>query len=77
MPIIKQIRGVGSLTFPCAPERFLFLRRWRGFGYSFDGQGYKCEGWEEIDGNPALRISIDYAPKVPLRVIWRSFTGLI
>ena len=64
VPIIKQIRGVGSLT-SLPPERFLFLRRWRGLGYSFDGQGYKCEGWEEIDGNPVLRFSIDNAPKSP------------
>jgi len=76
VPEIRQIRTVGAFGFPGSPERFIHLRHWRKLGYSTNGLGYECEGWEEIDGNPVLRISIDYAPKASRRVIWRYWVDL-
>jgi len=76
LPSIGQTGPVGAFGFPGSPERFLYMRQWRSIGYSIGGAGYECEGWEEIDGNAVLRISIDYAPKAPWRVIWRYWIDL-
>jgi hypothetical protein len=78
VPSVKQIHTVGAFGFTCSPERFLHMRLWRKLGYSTSGLGYECEGWEEIDGNPVLRISIVFSPKSPQseRAIWRYWIDL-
>jgi len=55
--------GPGVLTFPCSPERFIYLYRWSRVKYSVANKTYKAEGWEEIDGNVALRVWVDEFPK--------------
>jgi hypothetical protein len=78
VPNMKQIRSVGAFRFTCSPERFLHLRHWRKLGYSTASVVYECEGWEEIDGNPVLRISTEHAPKSrnPERAVWRYWIDL-
>jgi hypothetical protein len=54
----------GSLGLGGSPERFIFLSYWRGLKYSVSSVGFECEGWEEIDGAPVLRVTINHTPEV-------------
>ena len=62
MPAEERKGAPGALTFPCSPERFIWLSRWRRLGYSVVGARLECEGWDQIDGTPVLRISIEHSP---------------
>jgi hypothetical protein len=62
-PFVERRGSPAAFRFPCSPERFIYLCNWRRLGYSAASIGYQCEGWDEIDGNPVLRISIVHAPK--------------
>jgi hypothetical protein len=57
--------GPASFRFPNSPERIEYLSYWRRCGYSTARIGYECEGWDEIDGYPVLRIAIHESPSEP------------
>jgi len=62
-PVEEKQGGPGSLTIVCSPERFIYLSYWRSHAYGTADIGFECEGWDEVDGSPVLRVSINEAPK--------------
>lgn len=62
-PIGERRGGPAAFRFPCSPERFIFLSKWRGLRDIAAYLEYQCEGWDNIDGNPVLRVSIVFNPK--------------
>jgi len=59
----EKTGGPGALTIYGSPERFIYLYHWRRQNYGVANKSYKIEGWEEIDGNVALRVWVDEFPK--------------
>jgi hypothetical protein len=60
--VAEKPGGPGVLTFPCSPERFIYFYYWRRQNYSVAKITLKVEGWEEVDGHPALRVWVDEFP---------------
>lgn len=76
--ISRRQGGAGGFQFVNSAERYIYYGYWRGLGYSTEKVAYDCEGWEEIDGHPVLRITLVHNPgsKPAERILSRLWMDL-